>query len=73
VSEIYETVVNGTSKLLTVSIKNAPKLDMVIDSQTKSLYAFQDLTLKEIRTMASLNSSYRFFYEGLAISSVEEV
>ena len=39
----------------------------------KLIYAFQDLTLKEIRTMASLNSSYRFFYEGLVISQVEEV
>jgi hypothetical protein len=73
VSEITTTVVNGTSKVLTVAINNAPKLDLVIDGQVRQLYAFQDATLKEIRMMANLNVTYRFFYEGLAISFVEEV
>jgi hypothetical protein len=67
VSEISQTVVNGTSKILTVTIKTAPRLDLVIDGQVKALYAFQDATLQEIRAMASLNSSYKFFYEGLVI------
>jgi hypothetical protein len=67
VSEISQTVVNGTSKILTVTIKTAPRLDLVIDDQVKALYAFQDATLKEIRTMASLSASYKFFYEGLVI------
>jgi hypothetical protein len=67
VSEISQTVVNGTSKILTVTIKTAPRLDLVIDGQVKALYAFQDATLKEIRAMASLSASYKFFYEGLVI------
>lgn len=54
-------------------IKNAPKLDLIIDGQVRQLYAFQDATLKEIRMMANLDVKYRFFYENLAVSSVEEV
>jgi hypothetical protein len=59
--------VNGTSRILSVTIKNAPKLELVIDGKSQFLFAFQDATLKEIRTMAKLEASYRFFYENLVI------
>jgi hypothetical protein len=32
-------------KILSVTIKNAPKLELVIDAQSKFVYSFQDASL----------------------------
>ena len=40
VSEITQTIVNGTSKILSVSIKTAPKLELVIDNKSQFIFAF---------------------------------
>jgi hypothetical protein len=47
-------------------------LDLVIDGQVKSIFAFQDASLKELRTLANLDSSYQFLFEGLKVSQAEE-
>jgi hypothetical protein len=45
----------------------APQLELLIDGKSKIVYAFQDASLQELRFIASLNSNYTFYYEGLAI------
>jgi hypothetical protein len=57
---------------MSVIIKNAPKLELLIDGKVKLIYSFQEASLKEIRAMASLAANYNFFYEGLVVSQFEE-
>jgi len=73
VSEIAQADKNGTSNVLVIIIRNALKLDLVIDGKVaKSVYAFKDTSLKDLRTIANLNSKFQFIFEGLTVSSYEE-
>jgi len=40
VSEIAQSDKNGTSKVIVIIIRNAPKVDLIIDGKVKTVYAF---------------------------------
>jgi hypothetical protein len=45
---------------------------LVINGQKKEVYVFEDASLKELRAIAGLDVNFRFFYEGLVVTSIEE-
>ena len=63
---------NGTSAGFTIQIKNAPKLALVVNGVSKTVYAFSEASLKDLRVMANLDSSLLFYFQNLAVSTFEE-
>jgi len=65
-------VQTGTATGFTLTIKNAPQLVLVVNGVQKSVYAFLDSSLKDLRVMASLDSSMLFYFQNLPVSKFEE-
>jgi hypothetical protein len=57
---------------MVIIIRNAPKVDLIIDGKTKTVYAFLETSLKDLRTIANLSDDFKFIFESLEVSKFEE-